>query len=298
MKKLAQVIVPLVVLAAAVALIIHALPPLNFELLNPKGIVALKERNLMLIATALMLVIVLPVFGLTIAIAWRYRASNTQAKYTPDWDHNRMFETIWWGFPCAIILVISIITWQSTHALDPSKQVAASGNPMTIQVIALDWKWLFIYPEQHIATLNYVEFPKDTPVNFVITGDAPMNSFWIPQLGGQIYAMAGMTTHLSLMASTPGDYRGSSANLSGAGFAGMKFTAKAATTSEFDSWVQQVQTSRNSLIAETYDELAKPSSNNPTADYAFVEPGIYDRVVMKYMMPTGSADSASNMVMP
>jgi cytochrome o ubiquinol oxidase subunit 2 len=258
----------------------------TIALLEPKGIIALQEHKLMVTATLLMLVVVLPVFALTAWIAWTYRASNTKAKYTPNWDHNSVLEFIWWAVPCSIIFILAIITWNSSHQLDPYKKIASSKPPITIQVVALPWKWLFIYPQQQIATVNYVQFPKDTPIHFVITADAPMNSFWIPQLGGQIYAMPGMSTQLNLMADGVGTYAGSSANLSGEGFAGMKFTARSSTETDFNSWVDQVRTSRNSLNQATYSALAKPSKDSPPTFYSSAQMGLYDTVIMKFMAPS------------
>lgn len=238
-----------------------------------------------------MLLVVIPVFILTAVIAWKFRASNSTAKYTPDWDHHTVAEVTWWAIPAAIILVLAIMTWNSSHTLEPSRPLTSVNPPLTIQVVALQWKWLFIYPEQNIATVGYVQFPKNTPVNFQITADAPMNSFWIPQLGGQIYAMAGMKTSLHLMADEIGKYNGSSANLSGVGFAGMKFTAEATTQDDFDTWVQSVGQSPNTLNLAEYQQLAKPSTNNQPAYYTLGQIGLYDEIVMKYMAPLPSSNS-------
>ncbi len=254
--------------------------------LNPKGIIALEERDLIVIATVLMLVVVIPVFVMTFAICWKYRASKKDAEYAPNWDNDILAETIWWGFPCLIILILSIVTWFSTKALDPFKPLESDITPIQIQVVALDWKWLFIYPEQKIATVNYFQFPELTPVNFEITSDAPMNSFWIPQLGGQIYAMPGMRSKLHLMADEAGDYRGSSANISGYGFAGMVFTAKATKQADFDKWVQSVKQSAPPLGLNEYISLAKPSSYNPEASYTLKDDDLYDQIIMKYLMPS------------
>jgi cytochrome o ubiquinol oxidase subunit 2 len=253
--------------------------------LEPKGIIALKERNLMLITVLLGLLVIIPVFIMTFMIAWKYRATNTRAKYQPNWDHNLVAESIWWGIPCVIILILATLTWHSSHDLDPFKPLDSSVKPITIQVVALQWKWLFIYPEQGIATVNYVQFPKATPVNFQITADAPMNSFWIPQLGGQIYAMAGMNTQLHLMADGAGSYAGSSANISGAGFADMHFTAQSTSQSDFNRWVQSVKRSPAALTARTYKALALPSSEVALAAYALKDENLYDDIIMKYMMP-------------
>jgi cytochrome o ubiquinol oxidase subunit 2 len=260
----------------------------NVQVLNPKGLIALKERGLMITVTLLMLIVVIPVFVMTFFIAWKYRESNTKAKYSPELDHNSVAEFTWWAIPCVLILVIGIITWQSSHELDPYKSLVSSAQPITIQVVALPWKWLFIYPEQNIATVNFVEFPQNTPVGFEVTSDAPMNSFWIPQLGGQIYAMAGMRTNLHLMASGTGSYNGSSANLSGKGFAGMKFIAKSVSSGDFNQWLATVATTGGRLGLEQYTQLAKPSENNQVTYYSSEENGLYDWIISKYMMPGSS----------
>ncbi len=257
----------------------------NFGVLNPKGIVAFKERRLMIITVLLGLLVVLPVYVMTFAIAYKYREGNKKAKYSPELSGNVFAETLWWGIPTAIILVLSVITWNSSHDLDPHKALAVSGRPMTVQVVALDWKWLFIYPEQNIASVNYVQFPVNKPVNFIITADAPMNSFWIPQLGGQIYAMPGMSTQLHLIADKAGDYKGSSANISGKGFAGMRFTAKASSEADFSNWEKSAKESPNGLTMAEYKSLVKPSENNAATLYSSAEAGLFDNVVHKYMVP-------------
>jgi cytochrome o ubiquinol oxidase subunit 2 len=258
----------------------------SFAVLNPQGIIAHKQFGLLVTAFLLMLIVVIPVFILTFYIAWKYRATNTKAHYMPDWDHHHGLEFIWWAIPCALILALSILTWKSSHELDPYRALDSNVKPITIQVVALQWKWLFIYPDQHIASVNLVEFPEKTPVNFEITADAPMNSFWIPQLGGQIYAMAGMNTSLHLMADTTGLYDGSSVNISGKGFSGMTFKAKSTSAADFDAWVKQTRASGHDLSAAEYDKLAKPSENSPVASYALSAPDLYNDIMMKYMMPT------------
>ncbi len=256
----------------------------SFDVLAAKGPIAGQQRDLIIIATALMLLIVVPVFALTAHIAWKYRAGNAKAHYLykPDWDHNTKLETFWWGFPTFIILILSVIIWQSSHSLDPFRPIASTKPPVTIQVVALQWKWLFIYPQQDIASVNYVQFPEDRPVNFEITADAPMNSFWIPQLGGQVYAMSGMTTKLHLLADEPGSFRGSSANLSGEGFAGMKFTAVATPQADFDEWVQSVKQSERILSLGEYGRLAVPSKDNIQLSYSSAEPDLHTTIVNKY----------------
>ncbi len=258
----------------------------NIAVLNPKGTIASQERSLIIIATLLMLVVVIPVYILTFSIAWKYRATNKKAKYSPDWDHHPGLEFTWWALPGAIILVLSVLAWRSSHQLDPFRSIDSPTPPMAIQVVALQWKWLFIYPQQDIASVNFVQFPQNRPIDFAITSDAPMNSFWIPQLGGQVYAMSGMTTHLHLMASGIGSYDGSSANISGKGFAGMRFIAKSASSEDFNRWVQLVQQTRGPLTLDQYSQLAKPSENNPPTYFGSAQEGLFRAIVAKYMHPS------------
>lgn len=262
----------------------------NIPVLEPKGVVGQKERGLMLLAGFFAVFVVLPVFAMTALIVWKYRASNTKAKYSPEFAHSRVAESIWWLIPGVIILFLSVVTWRSSHELDPFKPLNTSAKPMTIQVVALDWKWLFVYPKEHIASVNFVQFPAHTPVTFQITADAPMNSFWIPQLGGQIYAMPGMSTALHLMADTQGSYAGSSANISGEGFAGMRFTAKASSEGDFNAWVHAAQNSSNRLNFSSYEALAQPSKDNPSAYYTLDDNNLYNQIVEKYMTPMPGMD--------
>lgn len=280
--KFAIAFLTFITLAFATILYPYAI---NSAILDPKGLIALREQDLMYIASLLMLIVVIPVFILTFAICWRYRASNKSAEYDPNWHDDSLAETIWWGFPCLIILILSVVTWKSSYELDPFKPFHSSIKPLRIQVVALQWKWLFIYPEQKIASLNYFQFPEGTPLNFEITADAPMNSFWVPQLGGQVYAMPGMSTKLHLQAFDFGDFRGSSANLSGTGFAGMHFIARAGSHDDFDDWVKSVTQGSNTLDEKSYTELIKPTQNDPVVTYILKDDGLYDQIVMKYMMP-------------
>ena len=266
----------------------------TLAILSPAGTIATQQRTLLITATLLLSVIVVPVLALTFFIAWKYREGNTAAKYTPDWADNLTLETIWWGIPCIIIGILAVMTWTSSHQLDPFKPLNSSIKPITIQVIALQWKWLFIYPDQNIASVNFFQFPAGTPVNFQITSDAPMNSFWIPQLGGQVYAMTGMTTQLHLMADKPGSYKGASANLSGQGFAGMKFTAQSSSQQDFDQWVRTIKKNSSVLSSNTYQQLAKPSEDNPVSSYILTDKNLYTNTVMKFMssssMPKASPE--------
>jgi cytochrome o ubiquinol oxidase subunit 2 len=258
---------------------------MNIPVLDPKGIIGLAEKDLIVTATILMGLIVIPVLVLTFAIAWRYRSGNTKAKYTPNWEHSALEEFIWWAVPSLIIAALAGIAWTSSHDLDPFKPLDSSTPTLTIQVVALDWKWLFIYPEERIASVNLVEFPVGRPINFQITADAPMNSFWIPQLGGQIYAMAGMSTKLHLMADEPGTYSGASANFSGRGFSGMKFNAVAVSEEEYVQWLANVRKSPNVLDIRHYKALAAPSENPPISYYAWTDIDLYNSIVQKFKHP-------------
>lgn len=281
-------------LIAAIAFVLWA-QSAQFPILQPKGEIAQRQRDLLLFAGGLSLFVVVPVFAMTFHIARTYREGNKKAEYKPDWDHNAKLETIWWGIPILLISILAVITWVTSHSLDPYKPLTSDKKPLTVQVIALEWKWLFIYPEQNIATVNYLQVPEDTPINFQITADAPMNSFWIPQLGGQVYAMAGMNTKLHLIANERGVYKGSSANLSGKGFAGMKFNVKATSAGEFNEWVKIVKQANNGLTLDAYNELAKQSENNPVTLFSWKEPDLYDTVINKYMAHTAEAEGGHDM---
>ncbi|MBC8996466.1 ubiquinol oxidase subunit II [Pseudomonas sp. N40(2020)] len=254
----------------------------NMTLLNPTGQVGLEQRNLIITATLLMLLVVVPVIVMTFLFAWKYRASNKDAIYTPKWSHSTKIEVAVWTIPVLIIIALGYITYISTHELDPYRPIQSDVKPVTIEVVALDWKWLFIYPEQGIATVNKIVFPAHTPINFKITSDAVMNSFFIPGLGGQIYAMAGMQTKLHLIADRNAEMDGISANYSGAGFTGMKFKAISTTQEDFDAWVSEVKKSPKQLDQVEYAALAKPSQNNPVELYSSVTPNQFQIIVDKY----------------
>ena len=264
---------------------------LDIAVLNPKGWVGQKQKDLLVISTLLMMIVVIPVFILTGFIVWKYRASNKKADYQPDWNHSTLAEIIWWGIPCIIIAVLTFLNTKGCYELDPFKPLVSEKKAITIQVVAMNWKCLFIYPDQNIATVNFIQVPVDTPIHFIITADAPMNSFWIPQLGGQIFAMPSMKTELYLIANEKGDYRGVSANLSGKGFSGMVFITRASSEDDFDAWIKDVQNSKDSLDLNSYKTLATPSENNPVAFYRLGYPGLFDFIVMNSMMPQSKEHS-------
>ncbi len=252
-----------------------------FPVLDPAGAIGLAERGLMLHAVEFMLIVAIPVYLLLFFFAYRYRKGNKKAKYTPDWEHGKLEELVWWVIPLEIVLVLGALTWSSTHQLDPKKALEGEA-PLQVQVVSLNWKWLFIYPSLDIATVNYVVIPTNKPVQFSITADAPMNSFWIPQLGGQIYAMTGMTTTLNLVANDAGTYAGTAANYSGDGFAKMKFAARALPASDFDAWVADIKSGTSTLGYSEYQALARPGVVGRT-QYAAAQPGLFDAIVMRYM---------------
>nr|BFD44189.1 ubiquinol oxidase subunit II [Pseudomonas sp. FFPRI_1] len=254
----------------------------KWTLLDPKGQVGLDERNLIITATILMLLVVVPVIIMTFAFAWKYRASNTEATYAPKWSHSTKIEIAVWLVPVLIIIALGYVTYKSTHALDPYRPLDSEVKPITIEVVAMDWKWLFIYPDQGIATVNKIVFPAHTPVNFRVTSDTVMNSFFIPGLGGQIYAMAGMTTKLHLIANQNTELEGISANYSGAGFTGMKFKAIATSQEDFDAWVNEVKKAPKQLDTAEYEALSKPSQNNPVELYSAYAPNLFQTIVDKY----------------
>lgn len=282
----------LLLFAGAILFIFMLMQPLqihhfagNIPVLFPSGLIAFEERNLLLIIQGLMLLIVVPVYILTFVFSWKYRAQNKEANYDPHFDDHRVAEYIWWGVPCVFILIIGTLTYYGTYQLDPFKPLESDVKPIKIQAVALQWKWLFIYPEEKIATVNYVRFPEKTPLNFEITADAPMNSLWIPQLGGQIYAMPNMKTKLHLIADEVGEYRGSSANISGEGFAGMHFIAQATSNEDFLKWVETARKSDHALAFKEYTELAKPSKNDPPSVFQLKDDDLFDQILMKFMHP-------------
>ncbi|MYN02892.1 ubiquinol oxidase subunit II [Pseudoduganella sp. DS3] len=262
--------------------------------MNPAGDIAKQQAQLVTVSTLLMLLIIVPVIALTIFFAWRYRKNNTKATYAPDWDHSTQLEFVIWGAPLLIIIVLGLLTWISTHMLDPyrplsrideNRPLAASHKPMVVQVVALDWKWLFIYPEQGIATVNELVTPVDTPIRFKITASTVMNSFYIPALAGQIYAMPGMDTTLNAVLNKPGVYEGFSANYSGAGFSHMRFKYHGVSTADFDAWVAKTKAEGGSLDRSGYMNLVKPSEREPVQRFGGVEDGLYSAIINRCVEP-------------
>jgi cytochrome o ubiquinol oxidase subunit 2 len=268
--------------------------------LNPAGDVAMQQRNLLIESVVLMLVIIVPVMCLIVFFAWRYRQSNKEARYEPDWDHSTHLELAIWSAPLLIIICLGAITWVSTHLLDPYRQIgrvsgdkaiAADARPLNVDVVALDWKWLFIYPDYGIATVNEMAAPVDTPINFKITASSVMNSFYVPALAGQIYAMPGMQTALHAVINKAGDYRGISANYSGAGFSGMHFVFKGMSQKDFDAWIARAKAGGGDLDRPTYLQLERPSENVPVQTYATVGPDLFNAILNMCVEPGKMCES-------
>jgi len=280
-RTLGPILGVLFCLTIFVAVLLHGY---NVALFNPKGAIAHEQHSLTMLVVAIMLVIAIPAVFLVYFMAWKYREANRTVKRNPNAGHGTLLNASMWLVPLAFMVVLASIMWPATHRLAPQNQIAADAKPLTIQVIALRWKWLFIYPEQKIATVNYVQLPVGTPVTFELTADeAPMSSFWIPNLGGMLYAMTGHVNQLNLVADTIGDYPGSSAEINGAGFAGMKFTASATSKDDFDLWAKNMHQQSGVLGTAEYDTLRAASENNPPAFYAVEDSSLYDTVLMKYM---------------
>jgi cytochrome o ubiquinol oxidase subunit II len=262
--------------------------------LDPSGDIAVQQRDLLLDSVWLMLIIIVPVMLLTVFFAWRYRQSNTSARYEPDWHHSTQLELIIWGAPLLIIICLGALTWISTHLLDPyrpldriadGKPVPAGTKPLEVDVVALDWKWLFIYPEYGVATVNELAAPVDRPIEFRITASSVMNSFYVPALAGQVYAMPGMQTMLHAVINKPGTYRGISANFSGDGFSGMHFAFYGQSDADFDKWIETTKASSGALDRASYTELAKPSEFQPVSRYGTVAPDLYKLILNECVEP-------------
>lgn len=257
----------------------------NIPVLFPGGWVGVEQRDLLLLIQAIMLIFILPVYVLTFVFSWWYRADNNKSTYDPHLIDNSIAEYIWWGLPLIFTIFIAVVTYIKTHELDPYKPLKSDNKTVVIEVVALQWKWLFIYPEERIATVNYIKIPKDHPIHFKITADAPMNSFWIPRLGGQIYAMPGMQTELFLIANELGSFRGSSANISGTGFAGMTFVTEATEEKEFLSWVHEMKRSSQGLDMVEYKKLVEPSKYVPPKFFQLKDENLFNQIIMQYMAP-------------
>ncbi len=266
-------------------------------MLNPKGYIAHEERKLFFDTLALMLIVVLPVIIMSFAFVYHYRASHRTRDYKPNWSHSYFLEALWWGIPCAIIFALAWLTWNKTHELDPYKRIAGYNEPpLQIQVIALPWKWLFIYPEQGIATVDYLTIPAGRQVEFFITADnVPMSAFFVPQLGSQIYAMAGMRTRLHLIADAIGEMDGENTQYNGDGFSEMHFKVYVVAPNLMQDWVDQIKKSPNELNDQTYAKLLTPTIGAPPVFFGSIKPGLFQQVITLYVNSTGEFHPRANL---
>lgn len=279
---------------AAIFAVIIALIAISFVLtsentlvLHPKGVVAQSELELIITNIILMMIIIVPTYILLFGVVYKYCIKKENAKYDPDHTFGPIGELLMWGLPSVIVVVMAIVTWDATHKLNPYKPLESEIKPLTVQVVAMDWKWLFIYPELGIATLNYFHIPERTPIHLRLAADgSPMNSFWIPQLSGQIYSMTGMSTQLYLMADRPGEYMGRAVEINGQGYADMTFSVKSSSLKDFEAWVAGAKKSTLHLTEGTYDDLLKPSVNKSIILFSEVEKDLYHKIIHKYMYPT------------
>ncbi len=273
----------------------------NLVVLDPAGSVAARQSELLIESTGLMLLIIVPVIALTLFFAWHYRETNKEATYAPDWDHSTQLELVIWGAPLLIIICLGAMTWMGTHLLDPFRPIVTAapqrsnsatskaqpdGNaPLEVDVVALDWKWLFIYPQYGVASVNALTAPVNRTINFHITSSSVMNSFSIPALAGQIYAMPGMETALYAVMDKTGSFDGFSANYSGAGFSGMHFPFESLASEDFDKWIAKAKAGGGALNRDEYLQLEKPSENEPAKSYASVAPDLFNAIINECVEP-------------
>ncbi len=253
----------------------------DFALFAPEGEIGRNIRNTIFITVGLMLLVVIPTLCLIVWVALKYRKGN-DAEYEPEWEHSTKIEMWAWGVPIVIIAILATITYYTSFSMDPRTPIKSEKETMKVQVVALEWKWLFIYPEQGIATINEIAVPVDTPVEFLITSNDTMNSFFIPRLGGQLYAMAGMENRLHLIANQEGVYRGISSNYSGFGFSGMRFKVLSLPDEKFNQWVDKVKTSDKKLDAESYHKLEKKTRDNPAEYFGHIDPLQFKNIIEKF----------------
>jgi cytochrome o ubiquinol oxidase subunit II len=282
MKK--KLFIGLIAIILASLYITLVLASENALVVHPKGIIASSELELIITNFLLMLVIILPTYFFLFTVVWKYCIKQENIKYDPDHSSSPISELLMWGLPALVVIVMSVVLWNATHHLNPYKPIESDKKPLLVQVVAMDWKWLFIYPEQGIATLNSLHIPEQTPIHFRLTADqAPMNSFWIPQLSGQIYSMTGMSTQLFLMADGPGEYVGKAVEINGEGYAGMTFGVKSTSVKEFEEWVAKAKESSLHLTKSAYSDLVKPTINKEVLLFSEVEKNLYQKIVDSYM---------------
>jgi cytochrome o ubiquinol oxidase subunit II len=261
------------------------------NILDPQGPIGAAEKTILIDSVAIMLAIVLPTIVAIFGFAYWFRASNTKAFYWPDWEYSGRIELVVWSIPALTVILLGGVAWIGAHQLDPAKPIEGPGKPLTIQAVSLDWKWLFIYPDQTIATVNTLTVPAGVPLQFQLTSASVMNVFFIPQFGSMIYTMNGMATRLNLRADRPGTFGGLSAHFSGDGFSDMHFDVHAVPAEQFSKWVRDASTAAMALDERSYQELAKPSMNNAPAIYRLADPDLFNAIVTQKLPPAPGAQA-------
>lgn len=282
MKRLLRAsIIPLAVSGFTV-LMWALLKDVTIDVLQPTGEVAVGQRNLLYFTLMLSVIVVAPVFVLLSVFAFKYREGRGQ-KYEPEMHGSNLLEAIWWGIPIIIIIVLAVVTWQTSNSLDPYKKIESDNPTINVQVVALQWKWLFIYPDYNIATVNELPLPVDHPVHFTLAADAPMSAFWIPTLGSQIYSMNGMSSELNLIANKTGEFTGYNTNINGPGYAKMTFNTRVTSAEDFAKWREETAALPDSLSFANYEKLAEPGVVEEPKFYRLADPNLYDKIIDKYM---------------
>jgi cytochrome o ubiquinol oxidase subunit II len=257
----------------------------NAVVLDPQGPIGIAEKTILIDSLAIMLAIVVPTTTATLAFAWWFRASNTRATYLPDFAYSGRIELIVWAIPVLVIMLLGGVAWIGSHDLDPTKPLASDTPPLEIQGISLDWKWLFIYPSQRVASVNQLVVPAGVPIHFSLTSASVMNAFFVPQLGSMIYTMNGMTTQLNLRADVPGTFLGLSSHYSGDGFSGMHFDVQAVPADRFSAWIDATRKSGPTLDAGSYAALARQSMNTSPFTFQAADPELFRQIVMRQLPP-------------
>lgn len=285
MRKIKFLIIILAIISALLA-IFFVLASEKTLILHPKGIIAQSELELIITNIILMLIIIVPTYLLLFVVVYKYFIKKEGATYDPEHTLGPVKQLFMWGLPSIVVAVMAIVTWDATHKLNPYKPLESEVTPLSVQVVAMDWKWLFIYPELEVATLNYFPIPEQTPIHLQLAADgSPMNSFWIPQLSGQIYSMTGMSTQLYLMADHPGKYVGRAVEINGEGYSDMTFSVQSFSIKDFEAWVSQAKKGDLHLTEEVYNELVQPSINKSILLFSEVEKDLYHKIIHKYTHP-------------
>jgi cytochrome o ubiquinol oxidase subunit 2 len=253
--------------------------------LDPQGVIGIAEKTILIDSLAIMLAIVVPTIAATLVFFWWFRASNTRSRYLPDWNYSGRIELIVWSIPLLVIMLLGGVAWIGSHDLDPAKPLESKTPPLEIQGVSLDWKWLFVYPNEGVAAVNQLVVPAGVPVHFSLTSASVMNAFFVAQLGSMIYTMNGMTTQLNLQADAPGTFHGISSHYSGDGFSDMHFDVRAVPPEQFAAWIEETRNTGPTLDAASYAALAKQSMNTPPFTFRAVDPGLFHDIVTQKLPP-------------